>query len=293
MSCAHEGLGSPSPDSTELSQQPLTGCTGYINAGGRGTRLSSIFHPHERRGVSKALLPIGNPPISLLEHHVNKLVSAGVPMIVAGVGDHENVAAYMESTYKAGNVQPIHYAEQLGNGGDLVRAVRDHPKLFADDILIVNVDTLLDINEAKFLAFHRENGGELSIALTKNRGVPNEDAYYVGAGGEILYSAEATTNNMSAEVALGSCSYRGSSTGALIASREAISMVDWQPEDGELSIYRDIVASAIGRKAMFGFNIGKGLFIDVGTVDTWHETQEKHAMIAPYIHYANNTCVNL
>ena len=288
MSYTHEGLRLSTPDSTEPLQQSFTGFTGYINAGGRGTRLSSIFHPHERRGVSKALLPIGSPPISLLEHHVNKLVSAGVPTIVAGVGDHENVATYMEDTYKVDGIQPIHYTKQLGNGGDLVRAVRDYPEVFADDVLVVNVDTLLDIDEAEFLAFHRENGGELSIALTKNRGVPNEDAYYVGANGEILYSAEATTNNMSAEVALGRCSYRGSSTGALIASKDAISKVDWQPEDGELSIYRDIVASAIGREAMFGFNNGEGLFIDVGTVDTWHEAQEKHAMIAPYIHYANN-----
>jgi NDP-sugar pyrophosphorylase family protein len=84
---------------TDEQYLSIGGITAYINAGGRGTRLNSIFHPHKQRGVSKALLPVGEPPISLIEHQINKLDHAGVSTIVAGVGNHENVAEYIRVQY--------------------------------------------------------------------------------------------------------------------------------------------------------------------------------------------------
>lgn len=278
-----ETFAKPTPKDPDLVMPENT--TAYINAGGRGVRLSSIFHPHERRGGSKALLPVGKPPISLLEHHINKLKKAGVATIIAGVGDHENVAQYVIDRYKDNSILPVYYPNQLGNGGDIIRAIRDYPGLFPDDVLIINVDTLLDIKESKLINFHRTSSADISIALTLNRGVPNEDAFYVDATDRILYSAEATTNPITLEAALGRCAYRASSTGTLVAKTEMLRSYPWDPGQGDISLYKDIVGAAIARQAMAGYNNGEGLFIDVGTVSTWHEVQENHAIIAAHIHY--------
>jgi NDP-sugar pyrophosphorylase family protein len=274
--------------STTKQSVALAGLTGYINAGGRGTRLRAVFQPHERRGVSKALLTVGRPPIPLIEHQINKLAHAGVSTIVAGVGDHDNVAQHVRTVYNGRpGIHAIYYHDQLDNGGDLVRAIRERPELFADNVLITNVDTLLDIDEGNFLAFHRDRGGDLSIALTLNRGVPNEDAYYVGSDDEVIFCAEANRNDIPIEVAVEKCAYRGSSTGALIASRDMLSGLAWEPEDGPLPLYREVVAYALERGSMFAYNNGQRLFTDIGTVATWAEAQANHDTIAPYIHYAS------
>lgn len=122
--------------------------SGYINAGGRGTRLNGVFSPDPQFGISKALLPVGNPPITLIEHHINKLLRAGLCKIVVGVGDHDHVAMFIKRHYRNHPaVIPIVVPRQLGNGGDLIRAVRSLPGGFAEHVLIVNVDSVVDIDE--------------------------------------------------------------------------------------------------------------------------------------------------
>jgi hypothetical protein len=64
-----------------LLQRDLEGITpdtiGYINAGGRGTRLNGIFTPDRQTGIAKALLAIGEPPIRLIDHHIANLQQQG------------------------------------------------------------------------------------------------------------------------------------------------------------------------------------------------------------------------
>lgn len=278
----------PETSAVDTDQVVLAGLTGYINAGGRGVRLSSIFPPHERRGVSKALLTVGEPPITLIEHQINKMDHAGVPTIVAGVGDHDNVAEHIGAVYAGrSNIYAAQHRQQLGTGGDLVRTVRERPELFAEDVLIVCADTLLDIDEADFLTFHRDMGGELSIALTRNKGVPNEGAFYVGSNCNVMHCAEADWNDVPLDVAAEKCDYRGSSTGAMIASRDMLLDLAWQPEDGPLPLDRTIVASVIAKSGLFAYDNGHRLFTDVGTVTTWDEAQHHPDTIMPYIHYAD------
>lgn len=269
--------------------ESIKNLSGYVNAGGRGTRLSSIFEPHERRGVSKALLPVGEPPISLVEHQINKLSAAGLSTIVAGVGDHDNVAGYIESKYgQQRQVHALHYAEQLGNGGDLVRAVRDRSDLFKDNILVVCVDVLLDVDEADFFESHKVNDADLTIALTRNGGVPNEGAYYVGEDDQVVYCREVADDPVAEEGAKAKTLYRGSSTGALIIRKAVLQELPWQPSDGSLPLYSSVIGATLEEGTLFAFDNGERLFTDVGTVGSWHEMQAKQGDIAPYIHYQEN-----
>ncbi len=265
----------------------LGGLTGYINAGGRGTRLNTIFKPDNLTGVSKALLQIGKPPITLIEHHINKLSRGNLPRIIAGVGDHLNVAQYIKDTYPdRNNIHAIHYEDQLGNGGDLVRAVREWPELFEDTILLTNVDTLLDVNEADFYRSHLKYGAQLSIALTLNKGVPNEGSYYVGDDNRVIHCGEVGRNTLEKNEARQLAAYRASSTGALIASKAMLQGIGWEPKNGPLSLYREIVQHALENEGMYAFNNGDRLFTDIGIVDSWNNVQAIHDAIQPYIYYA-------
>ena len=209
----------------------IGGIIGYINAGGRGTRLNPVFAPDPTRGVSKALLEVGAPPIPLINHHINKLAAAGVPTIVAGVGDHYNVAEHIRAEYAGDTrVHAIEVGAQLGNGGDLVVAVRRHRQLFADQVMISNCDTILDIDESALAEQHHDTGAGLTIALTENKGVPNEGAYYVGYNSAVVYCAETTKDPPSAD-ADEYTAYRASSTGALVVESALLCDMDWRPED--------------------------------------------------------------
>ncbi|HSW75236.1 MAG TPA: NTP transferase domain-containing protein [Candidatus Saccharimonadales bacterium] len=272
--------------STPKDSRGIDNLSGYINAGGRGTRLSSIFSPHERRGVSKALLPLGDPPISLVEHQINKLNQAGISIIVAGVGDHENVADYVQEKYtREDHIHALRYSEQLGNGGDLVRAVRDRSDLFKDNVLVICVDVLLDIDEVEFMKSHQTQSADLTIALTQNRGVPNENAYYVGDAGQVIFCHEVADNVISEEAAAARSLYRGSSTGALIVKKEVLSNLSWQPEDGPLPLYSKIVGDTLARNTLFAYDNGSRLFTDVGTVGSWNDLQANQNEITSYICY--------
>lgn len=267
----------------------LTGVTAYVSAGGTGSRLNKLFYAHPERGISKALLLVGQPAITLIEHQVNKLRSAGVPMTVVGVGHHDNVAEHLAEAYpNDASVQSIYYPEQLGTGGDLVRAIRDQPDLFDDDVFITNTDVLLDINEGSFLDFHREHGSELSIAVTLNRGVPNQDAYYVTRDGQVIYCAEANQNPLPEIEARSLAAYRASSTGALIAHKEMLQDLAWQPEDGALSLYGSIVASTLEHGSMYAFNNGHRLFTDVGTVPSWNDMQTNSEVLG-HVYYGDES----
>lgn len=263
--------------------------TGYVNAGGRGTRLNTVFAPDAKVGVTKALLRVGSPPLALVEHQVNKLLSAGVRNVVVGVGDHLAVALHITAVYGSGRVQAVFSAQQLGNGGDLLRTVQEQPHLFGDTIIITNVDTILDWSEAAALEVHRKSHADLTISLTLNRGVPNEDAFYVSQEGRVVYSDESTQNAVERHEAAKLTTLRGSSTGAIVTNTAFLGEIAWSPADGALSLYKEVVGSALVKGTLFAFNNGERFFLDVGTVKTWERIQRSPELLAPYLHYAAAT----
>ncbi len=264
----------------------MSNVTGYINAGGRGTRLNPVFAPDPTYGISKALLPVGNPPVVLVEHQINKLSHAGVTNVVVGVGDHYHVVDHIEGVYaKTSHVHALSMDKQLGNGGDLVRAIRSNPDLFGEHILIVNVDTLVQLDERDLVNVHRARNADLTIALTQKTGVPNEGAYYVGHNDEVVFTREVMTNSISEKEAAEKAAYRGSSTGALVIRRELLLNLEWSSADGPLSLYSDIVAHALGRGSAFAYSNGTKFFIDIGTVDTWNFALNRSSEYQPYLHH--------
>lgn len=252
-----------------------TEVTAYVNAGGRGTRLATVLPHDSEMGIAKALLEVGEPPIKLLDHHVAAMSRVAFRNIVIGAGDRSDVKCYTHETYPDENISVVDSRNfgQLGTAGDLILAIRDTPDLFGEDVLVKNVDTILDIDDPTFLQCHKLASAAVSIALTRNRGVPNQDAFRVGRDGSVVFSAEAVTNPRNEEDAASLTAWRGSSTGALAIKTDFLRDFDWEPGDGQLSLYRHIMGAALLADSVAGYDNGNGFFLDVGTAATWSEAK--------------------
>jgi NDP-sugar pyrophosphorylase family protein len=263
----------------------LSAITVHINAGGRGTRIEPVIPAHlihPTLGVSKALLSVGTEKTPLIDHHIANLLNIGAGSIVAAVGDHEHVGRRVLQRFAdQPRVHAVGTMRQRGTGGDLLDALRTYPEYYAGEVMVKNVDTVLDIDHDEFLDQHRQSGGGLTIALTQNRGVPNQDAFYVAGNSRVLYSAEAAANQIDETTAAQQAAWRGSSTGAIIVDRELLH--DMPDDDEPLSLYRDVVGFALGQGALSAYNNHDKFFLDVGTVQTWHQAVSESSVLQSYL----------
>ncbi|MGO3701763.1 MAG: nucleotidyltransferase family protein [Candidatus Saccharimonadales bacterium] len=249
-----------------VSEAPI----GYINAGGRGTRLNGLFTPDPNTGIAKALLSIGDPGVRLVDHHITNLRQQNIEHIVIAAGDQPEVYEYIRGTYTDDtSVIATRSIDQLGTGGDLVEYSRSNEDTSL--LLVQNVDTILDVDLQDFsrsFEAQRQLGAVASIALTLNKGVPNEDAYMVAGDGRVLHSAEFSVN---AEDQPGD--YRASSTGAVMITAEFLRSQRWQKRDGQLSFYGGCLKDAWMRDGLYAHNNKYRFFRDVGTIATWQASQ--------------------
>jgi NDP-sugar pyrophosphorylase family protein len=271
----------------ELSPYFVNSATAYINAGGRGTRISPALPENftdPAIGVSKALLEVGGQKTFLVDHHIRKLLSVGMHNIVAGVGDHGNVKRYVDFTYRTyPNVSAIESPHQRGTGGDLIDAVNNYD-FFCRSIFVNNVDTILDIDEADFLDAHHCSQAGMTIALTQRTGVPNEGAFSVNLNNKVIHSAEAALNPIDSQTASTQRDWNGSSTGAVFVEKDLLQEFARQNNpDESISLYRDIIAYALGQSALYAYNNQLKYFLDVGTVDTWHQAEHDSLVLQSYI----------
>ncbi len=249
---------------------------GYINAGGRGTRLNGLFTPNPETGIAKGMLETGNPKIKLIDHHIANLRQQDIEKVVVAAGDQSELYEYVSDTYANDkDLRVTRSLGQLGTGGDLVVFAREefgesHP------VLIQNVDTILDINLKRFIQqyIHRRKlGAQACIALTLNTGVPNEGAFLVGADDRVIHSTEFNDENETIG-ADGLLEYQGSSTGAVVIDPEFVRRQTWQEKSGQLSLYRQTLRQAWQVGGLYGYNNGHGFFRDIGTVSTWLDSED-------------------
>lgn len=248
--------------------------TGYINAGGRGTRLSSLFTPDPETGIAKALLEIGHPPLKLIDHHVSNLRQQNIEKVVVAAGDQSDLYEYIQDSYQQDRLLYVTKSlNQLGTGGDLISYARTLEE--EESIIVQNVDTILDIDLEEFskdFTRRRQIGAVASIALTLNRNVPNEDAYLVDSRGNVVTSAEFANTTVGDQTPAGH--YRASSTGAVAIMSNFLRDQDWQESDGQLSLYGSCLRNAWQAERLHAYSNGHNFFRDVGTVNAWLHSQD-------------------
>lgn len=138
-----------------------------IMAGGKGTRISSVA-----RDIPKPMIPVEGKPV--LEREIECLREQGFTDIIITVG---HLAHYIQDYFGDGSkVSPVtrhpfgvhieYYVENkpLGNAGALFNI----KEKLTEDFLLLNADAIFDVDFNRFVAFHRQHGGMVTLFTHPN-----------------------------------------------------------------------------------------------------------------------------
>lgn len=128
-----------------------------IMAGGRGTRISELFPD-----IPKPLIPIDGIPV--LEREVCSLTSQGFRDIILTVSYlHEKIEEHFGDGSKWG-VKIEYFVENtpLGNAGALFKLN------LKEDFLLLNADAMFDVDFNRFVDFHKQHGGLVTLFTHPN-----------------------------------------------------------------------------------------------------------------------------
>lgn len=130
-----------------------------IMAGGKGTRISSIAS-----NIPKPMISILGKPV--LEHEIICLRNQGYDDFIITISHLGNIIKdYFGDGSKFG-VRIEYYFEEtpLGNAGALFKIKNK----LQDDFLLLNADSMFDIDFNKFVKYHKEKGGQATIFVHPN-----------------------------------------------------------------------------------------------------------------------------
>lgn len=153
------------------------GIDAVVLAGGLGTRLKSVLPDRP-----KVLAPVGGRPF--IDRLLEQLAALGCGRAVLALGHlAEQVEAHL-----AANPPPLPVVcsvepEPLGTLGAVALA---RPHLTTDPVLVMNGDTIVDVDADAFLAAHRAGGAPATIAAVQ---VPDSGRF----GGLALSDDDAIT----------------------------------------------------------------------------------------------------
>ena len=127
-----------------------------ILAGGFGTRLRGVIND-----IPKPMAPVNQKPF--LEILLDKLIKQSFNSVTLSVGyKWEVIQKHFGDKYRG---LKLNYAVEntpLGTGGGIKLAMNKKP---SENYLILNGDTLFDINLNEFIKYHKESKSDISIAL--------------------------------------------------------------------------------------------------------------------------------
>ena len=138
-----------------------------IMAGGKGTRISSIAS-----NIPKPMLPIGGMPV--LEREIASLKGQGFTDIIITVshlgeiimnyfGDGSKISPITGRPFGV-KIEYFYEKEPLGSAGALFK-IKDK---LDDDFLLLNADSIFDIDFNRFVAFHKSHGGLVTLFTHPN-----------------------------------------------------------------------------------------------------------------------------
>lgn len=130
-----------------------------IMAGGRGTRISSIASD-----IPKPMIKIEGKPV--LEYEIEHLRDQGFTDLIITVSHLGSVIMdYFGDGSKFGVcIQYFNEEKPLGNAGALFK-LRD---LLTEDFLLLNADAIFDVDFNRFVKYHREKGGLVTLFTHPN-----------------------------------------------------------------------------------------------------------------------------
>ena len=150
--------------------------TAIILAGGLGTRLRSAV-----ADLPKCMAPIdGNPFISFI---ITYLKNEGIGNFIFSLGyKSEVVIDYVEFNYPDLQKKYVVEQKQLGTGGAIKEACKSVKE---NDVVVVNGDTMFNINLRKLSQFHSSKKADCTIALKEMENFERYGVVETGNNSEI------------------------------------------------------------------------------------------------------------
>lgn len=223
-----------------------------ILAGGFGTRLQQVVND-----VPKPMAPVNGRPF--LEYLFEYLHHYGVEKVVLSVG------------YKAGIIRDhfgdkfnsitVGYAlehEPLGTGGAIKLAM---DICTTDHVLVLNGDTLFDVNLTALENFHNEEEAEVSIALRHLSDVSRYGTVKVNDEHRITGFAEKNSEQGEGYI----------NGGIYLVNRKMFSSLEFPDK---FSIEKDFFEIYCSGLRMYGF-VSDDYFIDIGIPGDYHRAQKE------------------
>ena len=168
-----------------------------VLVGGEGTRLRPLTF-----STPKPMLPIAE--VAMIERVVSHLGRHGIDEVILSLGYKPDafLAAFPEGTCNGVRLTYAVEPQRLDTGGGIAFAARLAG--LDETFVVMNGDVLSDLDLTELIAFHRERGGEATIALTPVDDpsafgvVPTDEQGRVTAFIEKPPASEAPTNNINA-----------------------------------------------------------------------------------------------
>lgn len=223
-----------------------------VLAGGLGTRLQSVLPS----GMPKALAPIEGQPFLLFL--LRLLYKRGLRNIVLALGfGSEHISSLLAKQVWPDDldIREKVEAEPLGTGGAIRNAL---PLTGSDPVLVLNGDTVADVDYAGMTEFHRSHAAKMTIALTS---VADASRY-----GSVEYEATGRVTSFKEKRKAGPRPGE-INAGVYAFSRAAVSAF---PDTTPLSLERDILPAYCSR-GLYAFP-GCTKFIDIGTPESLAES---------------------
>jgi D-glycero-alpha-D-manno-heptose 1-phosphate guanylyltransferase len=152
-----------------------------VLAGGFGTRLKHIVSD-----MPKPMAPVNGAPF--LSCLMKKLSFAGIKHIVLSTGYfHEKIESFYKHSFNDMTISYAREMEPLGTGGAIRFALE---KTTTDSVLVLNGDTLFNIDFEYFDTFYQTKKTALAVALRIEKDVSRYGAVSVSKTGKITAFTE-------------------------------------------------------------------------------------------------------
>ena len=152
-----------------------------VLAGGMGTRLKSVIDD-----IPKPMAPIGNIPF--LTYLLRSMNAPFINKIIFSTGYRsEVIEQYFKEEFDGLHLEYAREEEPLGTGGAIKMAL-SHTE--TETVMVLNGDTMFNINYEALLSFHRNRGADISIAMRKVENESRYGAMYIDEDGRVTEFAE-------------------------------------------------------------------------------------------------------
>lgn len=227
-----------------------------ILAGGFGTRLQHVVND-----VPKPMAPVNGLPF--LAYLLDKLNIAGVTHVILSTGyKHEYIENYFHNKYKSIDISYSRETTPLWTGGAIKLALR---LTQSENILVLNGDTLFDIDFNHFLNFHTEQNTNLSVALRPIEQVERYGCVQTNAQKQIIGFSEK-----------GEYKGKGLINGGIYLIKR--SLFDGMNLPDKFSFEKEILEKIHYTQSIYGEEFNS-YFLDIGIPEDYYKAQQEFPLL--------------